>query len=259
MKLCVATFVLLMVCCPLSITRGQDADAKGGDEARRPRPAAASERMRRQLPDSSEAAKDPAEFRSDAKDVFSGPQRDEKLPVFEVTSLIGDDKGKRIDLAKMAGKRPQILVFQDDNGVALRGLYGTMKAINAIDEKSKANVFVAPVFLSDDMDAIANRYSSALPKLRERGIDAIAVSHDGRDGPGSLGLNRTVAQTIVLVKDGKVVRNFVFRQGMLYSDAYVMGGIAELIGKDIKTVSGWVAEAHKDNPRMRRQMQAERK
>ena len=89
------------------------------------------------------------------------------------------------------------------------------------------------------------------PKLLELGTDSISLSKDGRDGPGAYGLNRTVSQTIILAKDGKVTRNFVFPQGMLYADPHVMDGIAELIGEDSETVAGWLAEAAEGDARMR--------
>jgi hypothetical protein len=88
--------------------------------------------------------------------------------------------------------------------------------------------------------------------MRERGIDLIAISKDGRDGPGAYGLNRTVSQTIILAKDGKVTRNFVFPQGLLQSDPHLMGGIAELIGEERETVARWLAGAAEGDARMRR-------
>lgn len=188
------------------------------------------------------AVKDPADFKTEGKQVFSGPQRGEKLPALKATSLAGDNKGKELDPIELAGDNPQILFFQDESGVAIRGLFGVVDAIGKIDRKTDKDLHVACVFLSDDAETIVNRFARVFPALRERGIDVIAVSKDGRDGPGTYGLNRTISQTIIIAKEGKVTQNFVFPQGLLYADPHVMGGIAELVGEKPETVAAWLNE-----------------
>lgn len=198
------------------------------------------------------AVKDPAEFNKDGKKIFSGPQSGEKLPAFNARSLAGDSKGKELDPIELAGKKPQIILFQDESGVAIRGLFGVADAIKKIDRRTELDLQIACVFLVDDVETISGRYAKLFPRMRERGIDLILASKDGRDGPGAYGLNRTVSQTIILARDGKVTRNFVFPQGLLYADPHVMGGIAELVGEERETVSGWLAEAAEEDSRMRR-------
>ncbi|HIK96474.1 MAG TPA: hypothetical protein EYG03_31415 [Planctomycetes bacterium] len=197
------------------------------------------------------AVKDPAGFRTEGKQIFSGPQPGETLPAFKATSLAGDNKGKELDPIELARNNPQILLFQDESGVAIRGLFGVVDAIRKIDRKTEQDLHIACVFLCDDAETITSRFARIFPGLRERGIDLIAVSKDGRDGPGAYGLNRTISQTIILAKDGKVTRNFVFPQGLLQSDPHVMGGIAELIDEERETVAGWLAEAAESDARMR--------
>ncbi len=197
------------------------------------------------------AVKDPAGFKAEGEQVFSGPQPGENMPGFKAANLAGEDKGKEIDPVAVAGDKLQILFLQDDNGVAIRGLYGVVGAIGKINQKTEKDLHVACVFLTDDADAITSRFGRAFPGLRERGLDLIAVSKDGRDGPGAHGLNRTVSQTIILTKNGKVTRNFVFPQGMLYPDPHVMGGIAELIDEDNETVASWLAETGDGADQMR--------
>ncbi len=194
---------------------------------------------------------DPDGYRMEGEPVFSGPQPGEKVVGFQATSLAGENKGQAVDPIAAADRSAQVLFFQDDTGVAIRGLLGVVDAIEAIDQKADADLQVVCVFLSDDPDAIAQRFARAFPIMQRRGVDVIAVSKDGRDGPGAYGLNRNIAQTIILAKDGKVTRNFVFRQGLLYLDPHVMGGIAELVDEDRETVAKWLAEASENNPRMR--------
>ena len=189
------------------------------------------------------AVKDPAAFKIEGKQIFSGPQRGEKVRPFKATILAGDNKGKEIDPIALAGDKPQILFFQDENGVAIRGLFNVGKAISEIERKTDKKFHVACVFLSDDADTIVSRFGRIFPAFRERGIDVISVSKDGRNGPGAFGLNRTVSQTIILVKNGKVTRNFVFRQGMLFADPHVLGGVAELIGEKRETVAKWLSDS----------------
>jgi hypothetical protein len=195
--------------------------------------------------------KDPAGFKMEGRQIFSGPQPGEKLPGFKASSLIGDTKGEDIDPIKLAGKNPQILLFQDEGGVAIRGLFGVVDAITKIDRKTEQDLHIACVFLCDDAETITSRFESLFPRMRERGIDLIALSKDGRDGPGAYGLNRTVSQTIILAKDGKVTQNFVFPQGMLLPDPHVMGGIAELIGEERDSVAQWLAEGAESDASMR--------
>ena len=80
----------------------------------------------------------------------------------------------------------------------------------------------------------------------------LVVSKDGRDGPGAYGLNRTVSQTVILSKGGKVTHNFVFPQGSLYADPHVLGGVAELIEVEREKLAAWLNEAPVASVRMSR-------
>ncbi len=196
---------------------------------------------RRQYLKKEVGVKDPDHFKAEGKAVFSGPQPGEKVSAIKVVGLIGEEKGKEFDPIAAAGDKPHVLFFQDESGVAIRGLFGIGRAIGTINRQSGKDLKISCVFLADDPDKINSSFGQLFSRMREQGIDVVAVSTDGRDGPGSYGLNRTIAQTIILAKEGKVTRNFVFRQGMLLPDPHVMGGIAELIDEDRETVAGWLA------------------
>ena len=193
---------------------------------------------------------DPAGFKTEGRQLFSGPQPGERLPAFMATSLAGDTQGKELDPIAWTGDGPLILFFQDESGVAIRGLFGVARAIGKIDEQSDQDLNITCVFLSDDAESITSRFAGVFPRLLGLGMNSISLSKDGRDGPGTYGLNRTVAQTIILAKDGKVTHNFVFPQGMLYADPHVLGGIAELIGEDRDTVASWLAESSESDAQM---------
>ncbi|MEC7354385.1 MAG: hypothetical protein VYC80_16860 [Planctomycetota bacterium] len=203
-----------------------------------------SGRERRQYDQKKLQVEDPAAFKAEGEPVFSGPQPGEKMATLKVMSLAGDLKGKEIDPIALADGGPQILFFQDESGVAIRGLFGVVRSISKITQNTEQKVHITCVFLSDDPDSITSRYGQLFPRLREQGIDVVAISTEGRDGPGAYGLDRTVSQTVILAKNGKVTRNFVFRQGMLLADPHVLGGIAELLDEDQETVAGWLNEAN---------------
>ena len=69
------------------------------------------------------------------------------------------------------------------------------------------------------------------------------ISPDGREGPGSYGLNRNVAQTVIIAKDGKVLHNFAFTQPMLYTDPHFLGAIAQAIEVEPATLEKWLNSA----------------
>ena len=192
---------------------------------------------------------DPDTFKAEGAQVFSGPQSGEKVPRFRVTSLFGDNKGETFNFVTLANGRPQIIFFQTDSGVALRGLFGLGKVLGKIATKTERDLHVACVFLTDDPTSLLERLGGKtersegiLSQLQKRGVDVLAISPEGRNGPGALGLNRNVAQTVLLAKNGHVTRNFVFNQGMLYPDPHFLGGLVELIGEDRETVATWLRE-----------------
>ena len=68
------------------------------------------------------------------------------------------------------------------------------------------------------------------------------ISPDGREGAGSYGLNRNVAQTVLIAKDGKVLHNFAFTQPMLYTDPHLLGAIVQAIEVEPATLEKWLNE-----------------
>ena len=191
--------------------------------------------------------KDPAGYQTKGKQIFSGPQKGEKLPALKVTSLFGDTKGKVFDLIKRAGNRPQILFFQDAIFGEVPCLFQFADAIRQVNEKTEEEVQIACIFLADDTNAITSRYARIFGGLRERGVSVIAVAPGGRNGPGSYGLNRNIAQTILVAKDGKVTWNFVSEQGLLFADPHILGAVAEVVGEKRETVAAWLNATGSDD------------
>ena len=247
MKRSALALTLVALLCSGSLAQEREPRSREGQRRgeRDRREYRSEERDRRKV-----GVKDPAGFKTEGKQIFSGPQPGEKLPAFTATSLAGDKKGKELDPITSAGNKLQVLFFQDVSRVAIAGLFSVMDAIGKIERKTDKDLQITCVFLSDDADSIRKGLRRGFSVLLERGIDVVAVSQGGRDGPGAYGLNRTISQTIILARDGKVTRNFVFPEPLLYADPHVMGGIAELIGEKRETVAGWLNEpASGERPR----------
>jgi len=234
-------------------------DGNRGDEARkmqRRRPAERATDVPRR--GRTLEVKDPAGYaKAQDKQIFSGPQPGEKLPKFKATSLFSGDNGKAVDIIATVGDAPHVIVFQDRSRVAIRGLFGVSDAINKIKQKHK-NLRMSVVFLDDDKEFVSRFAGRFADSLKERGMNHVAASADGRDGPGNYGLNRNIVQTIILAKGGKVTRSFAFAQGLLYADPHVLGGVAELVGEEREAMQKMVnAPSAREREAMAMQRQAE--
>ena len=198
--------------------------------------------------------KDPTSFgTSKEKPLFSGPQAGEKLPPLMATGIRGRTKGKTFDfIAKTDEGKPLILFLQDGNGAGLEGLYDISRMIAKIANESKQELHISVVFLGDDPDALKQKVGGVASGIAKNGYKNLqfGISPDGREGPGSYGLNRNVSQTILIAKDGKVLHNFAFTQPTGYADSHVLGAIAQVIGADPASVEKWLNEASPDEERM---------
>jgi ribosomal protein L10 len=144
--------------------------------------------------------------------VFSGPQVGEKLPPFRVRGVY-DDAGKDLDFVKQAKGKPIVLIFVHDlnrPSAAMTRVLGDYAA-----SRAKDGLACGIVWLTDDATEAENqlkRVRHAMPKA------PIGISPDGKEGPGSYGLNRGVTLTILVGKDGKVTANFALVQPSLQAD-----------------------------------------
>ena len=195
--------------------------------------------------------KDPAEFKKvQNKALFSGPQPGEKLPPLKVMGINGKTRGYALDVIAKANGQPLVLFLQDESRLGLRGLVGISRLLTQIADKSKKKFHISVVFLGDTPDTLAKQSSKIIPHVPRDVL--LGISPEGREGPGSYGLNRNVAQTVLIVKDGKVLHNFAFTQPMLQPDPYVLGAVGALIGEKPVTLQKWLNEKPKEDQQMRR-------
>lgn len=191
---------------------------------------------------------DPADFSSsEDKPLFSGPQPGEKLPPLNATGIRGAAKDKTFDFIAKADGQPLVLLLQDESGVGLRGLHDIAAVIEKISNKSNKDLLISVVFFSDDSAAL-KQITQHVPE----NVPLVGISPDGREGPGNYGLNRNVAQTVIIAKDGKVLHNFAFTQSLLYADPHVIGAIANVIQEQPETVAKWLNEKAVEGERMQR-------
>ncbi|HBJ35608.1 MAG TPA: hypothetical protein DDZ51_12845 [Planctomycetaceae bacterium] len=159
--------------------------------------------------------------------VFSGPQVGETLPPLIVRGAFEPVAGQEIDPVQLAGNQPLILVFVHDvNRLSI----SLARAVSQYAHSRAGDRLAAAVILLDDDPTTAE---ATLKRIRHALTDQVthAVSIDGREGPGSYGLNRNVTLTILVAKDGKVTANHAIIQPSLQVDLpKILESIVGVIG-----------------------------
>ena len=146
--------------------------------------------------------------------VFSGPQPGEALPQFSFRQVLAGPAGELLDPVQTAAGRPLVLIFIHDVN---RQSIGFSRVLSGYTHKRRSEgLSTAVVLLEDDAsagEAQLRRISHALTPEVPTG-----VSVDGREGPGSLGLNRNVTLTILVAQKNEVTANFALVQPSLQAD-----------------------------------------
>lgn len=162
--------------------------------------------------------------------VFSGPQVGEMFAPFLVRQVLGADAGKDVDLVSGASGSPLILVFVHDvnrQSVSLTRILTGYAKTRAAD-----GLQTGVVFLSDDATAAETQIKRMEHALT--GGVITGVSAEGREGPGSYGLNRNVMLTILVGKAGKVTANYALVQPSLQVDLpKILQSVVEVVGGQV--------------------------
>jgi hypothetical protein len=165
------------------------------------------------LPAQEKTREAPKQEAKPKEELFSGPQVGEKMPSFKVRGVLGNE-GKELDFVTQADGKPIVLVFVHDVNRPSIGMARVLTAYTVSRAKDGLNTGV--VWLSDDATEAENnikRMQHALTAGAPTGI-----SLDGKEGPGSYGLNRKTTLTILVGKEGKVTANFALVQPSLQAD-----------------------------------------
>ena len=162
--------------------------------------------------------------------VFSGPQVGEKLLPFVMTGVLGDDADKKIDVVDEKVAKPCVLIFVHERSRPAFGLSNLVMRL--VEDRGGEKIVGSLVFLTDDPTETAdwmNRIPQYFPKQIRKGI-----SVDGKEGPGSYGLNRNVSLTVLVAKDNVVTANFAMVQPSIEVDGpKVFQAIADVIGEEV--------------------------
>lgn len=165
--------------------------------------------------------------------VFSGPQAGEKLAKFKVRVLFGDLAGKEVDLIERAQGKPVLLIFSQQ---LTRPSNALTQVLMRYVEQHPQDLYGSLIFLGDDQTALESRLKRARRALPQKA--PVAISLDGKEGPGAYGLNRNVTLTILFAKDGKVVSNFALISPSLQADMpKVLKPVVEVVGGKMPTLA----------------------
>lgn len=162
--------------------------------------------------------------------VFSGPQVGEPLAPFSVIGAFDEAEGKEMDFVRDAQDKPIVLIFVHDLNrlsISMTRVLSTYTASRKMD-----GLHTGVVWLDDDK----SNASATLKRIRHGlGKDApVGISVDGREGPGSYGLNRNVMLTILVGKDQKVTANYAIVQPSLQVDLpKILKSVVEVAGGEI--------------------------
>ncbi|MFO0868060.1 MAG: hypothetical protein U0935_03860 [Pirellulales bacterium] len=159
--------------------------------------------------------------------VFSGPQPGEKLSPFRVRGVFDEAAGKELDFVTTAAGKPLVLVFVHD--VNRQSIALTRVLTGYTWSRAAEGLHTGVVWLQDDLTDAENM----LRRIRHALAPGVptGISLDGREGPGSYGLNRQVTLTILVAKEGRITANFALVQPSLQVDLpKILAAIVQVAG-----------------------------
>jgi hypothetical protein len=148
--------------------------------------------------------------------------------------VFGDHAGKDTDYVSVAGARPIVLIFVHDVNRQSVGLARILSTYT--NGRTKDGLVTGLILLHDDpteAESMLKRMQHAIgpvkasvspigdsekPQKSDVDYAAVSISKDGREGPGSYGLNRNVTLTVLVGKDNKVTANYALVQPSLQVD-----------------------------------------
>ncbi len=146
--------------------------------------------------------------------IFSGPQIGEKLSPFNVRGVFDEAAGKELDFVSKANGQPIVLIFVHDANRQSISMTRTLS--HYTHSRVKEGLATGVVWLDDDATEAENTLKRIRHALTSEAPTGISI--DGREGPGSYGLNRNVMLTILVGNQGKVTGNFALVQPSLQAD-----------------------------------------
>lgn len=164
--------------------------------------------------------------------IFSGPQPGEKIAPFKVLRIKGDKEDELEIVKKSEGTT--LICFVHKLSPDDRILYG-LPLVDFYASKQKK--------LTSHYVLLSNDRQKMLKMLRawSRGslfkASEVSLSVDGVEGPGFYGLNRKIAMTVVIAKQGKVVKNMALAAPNGRDLESIMVAVAGALGKPKPTLA----------------------
>lgn len=177
--------------------------------------------------DTTPSATESAIERIQERRVFSGPQPGESIQPFKVLRY-QNDEATELEIAKTHANDITLICFVHKLSNDDRILYG----FGLVDYYLRRHQALTShvVLLTDD-----RAKTMKMLKGWMRGSlftkSSVGVSTDGHEGPGSYGLNRNVAMTVVVAKGDQVVDNLVFQAPNNNDLQSIMASVAKALGK----------------------------
>ncbi|MFO1000987.1 MAG: hypothetical protein U0936_11645 [Planctomycetaceae bacterium] len=183
--------------------------------------------------------------------IFSGPQVGEELAPFLVRGVFDEYANREFNYVELANGRPVVLIFIHDvnrQSISLARILATYT-----NSRTGEGLVTGMILLNDD----ATEAESLLKRMRHaigpvtasiasanddgkneaaKNIEyaTVATSIDGREGPGSYGLNRNVTLTILVGNENKVTANFALIQPSLQVDLpKILESVISVIGGEV--------------------------
>lgn len=211
---------------------------------------------------SSTSAQTSREEGSTSQQIFSGPQIGEKITGFKVRGVFDDWAGKEFDFVTNASGKPVVLIFVHEVN---RQSISFTRILSTYTLGRSSQIATGIVWLVDDLTEGENGLkrmrhalgptppnkesktedrktplskSAETSDILQRLPSAIGLSLDGREGPGSYGLNRNVTLTILVAKGNVVTANFALVQPSLQVDLpKVLDSIVKIAGGTVPKLS----------------------
>lgn len=191
-----------------------------------------------------------------AQEIVSGPAPGTKLTPIRAYAPLGAYAGREFDAVAEIGDRPGALLFLHEM------TRNTYHVIRGLDEA--ASEYALTGFRSFTLRLADDRTSAETAITSRNGRDTgghrfsvvgkfgalhlrnpIALSLDGLDGPGNYALNRKAVLTLIMVKDGQILKSVAFTDTGAKDVETVRKLVQETVGpipEDDAVLSKWIAE-----------------
>jgi len=182
-----------------------------------------------------------------ADEKFSGPQKGEKTAGFVVFDV---GVRKEVDFVGEGKGAPTLLVFIHE---LTRPAAGLMRALDDYSQVKQArglrSLFVS---LSEDRDGAERRLPQVVKSINLR--SPLGISVDGKEGPGSYGLNREISLTILVAKGDKVHANFAILSPNETDAPKIKAAIDEVLAAPAESPTGTPDELKAEILRLREEL-----